>query len=300
VPTPSGPSSPPSPRTPATSATIAAAGDIACAPDDLNFNGGSGTTGFCQQRATSNLLLSLRPQAVLGLGDMQYNAGLLADFNLVYRPTWGRLDATIYPVPGNHEYGSPGASGFFSYFGARAGTRGLGYYSLDIGPWHVIALNSNCEFVACGVGSAQDAWLRADLAAHPNRCTLAFFHHPLFSSGHGVGDEPVRPFWDALYAAGADVVLNGHSHGYERFVPQTPGGGRDTARGIREFVVGTGGEDLQPFLPGAAATTSPNTEVRSRTSFGVLKLTLNATGYSWTFMPAAGGDLRDSGKGTCH
>jgi hypothetical protein len=275
---------------------IAAAGDIACDPFDLNFNGGVGVDGFCKQRATSDVLVAMRPAAVLGLGDMQYNAGSLAAFQAVYDPTWGRLNRSIFPVPGNHEYGTAGAGGFFSYFGARAGTRGLGYYSFDLGAWHIIALNSNCSLVPCAPGSAQDAWLRADLAAHPGGCTLAFFHHPLFTSGHGEADEPVRPFWDTLYAAGADLVLNGHSHNYERFAPQTPAGVADAARGIREIVVGTGGDDLQPFLPAAA----PNSQQRSSAAFGVLALTLRPDGYAWRFRPAAGSTFADSGSGVCH
>jgi 3',5'-cyclic AMP phosphodiesterase CpdA len=199
-------------------------------------------------------------------------------------------------VPGNHEYGTPGAAGFFSYFGDRAGTSGLGYFSFDLGAWHIIALNSNCAAVPCGPGSAQHNWLQADLAAHRNACTLAFFHHPLFGSGQGVNEQPIRPFWDTLYAAGADLVLNGHSHNYERFAPQSPAGAAEPARGIRQITVGTGGDDLQPFLPGVAA----NSQSRSSTSFGVLTLTLQPSGYSWRFRPAAGGTFTDSGTGSCH
>jgi hypothetical protein len=275
---------------------VAAAGDIACDPADPNFNGGAGVAGACRERATSTLLLSLHPAAVLGLGDMQYNAGALAAFDAVYHVTWGRVDSIMFPVPGNHEYGSPGAAGFFSYFAARAGPPGRGYYSFDLGAWHIIALNSICEHVACAAGSPQERWLRADLAAHPGGCTLAYFHHPLFSSGHGEGDEPVRPFWDDLYAAGADLVLNGHSHNYERFAPQTPAAAADPARGIREIVVGTGGDNLQPFLP----TIAPNSQRHNNTSFGVLALTLSPGGYSWQFRPAAGATFTDSGSGTCH
>ena len=293
-----GPQAPPLPAAvpPGAPVVVAAAGDIACDPADPNFNGGQGVTGHCQQRATSDIVVGSRPDAVLGLGDMQYNAGALEAFHAVYGPTWGRVDPLMFPVPGNHEYGRPGAAGFFSYFGARAGTSGLGYYSFDLGSWHIVALNSNCDYVVCAPGSAQEQWLRADLAAHPSLCTLAFFHHPLFSSGQGEGDEPVLPFWEDLYAAGADLVLNGHSHNYERFAPQTPSGGLDTARGIREIVVGTGGDNYQAFLPGVA----PNSERRSSKTFGVLQLTLTATGYSWQFRPAAGGSFTDSGSGSCH
>jgi hypothetical protein len=288
------PTPPPAPAGP--TAVIAAAGDIACSPADLNFNGGRGVAGFCQQRATGSLMNALGPAAVLGLGDMQYESGSAADFRAVYRPTWGALDPKMFPVPGNHDYLTAGAAGFFSYFGARAGPRGRGYYSFDVGTWHIVALNSNCQFVPCATGSAQDSWLRADLAAHANACTLAFFHHPLFSSGHGVGEEPVTPLWDALYAAGADLVVVGHSHNYERFAPQTPAGAVDAARGIREFVVGTGGQDLQPFQLGVA----PNSEARSQSAFGVLQLTLRPTGYDWRFVPIAGAGFSDAGTAGCH
>lgn len=285
---------PPSPVVPpGGTAVVAAAGDISCDPVDPNYSGG--VAGFCQHRATSNLVVSMNPIAVLGLGDMQYNVGGLGDFRTAYAPTWGRFDAKMFPVPGNHEYGTPNADGFFSYFGARAGQGGLGYYSFDIGAWHTIALNSNCSVVGCGPGSAQDAWLRADLAAHPARCTLAFFHHPLFGSGHGTTDEAVRPLWDVLHAAGAELIINGHAHNYERFAAKTPAGANNAA-GIRQITVGTGGEDLQPFIAGV----QPASETRNSSSFGVLRLTLTPTGYSFQFVPAAGGTFTDSGSGTCH
>jgi hypothetical protein len=283
------------PPPPPPTATIAAVGDIACAPGDPSFNGGLGTTTACQQAATARLASSLQPQAVLGLGDLQYDVGATSEFSAVYASTWGALDPRMLPAPGNHEYLTAGAAGYFSYFGARAGPSGLGYYSVDIGAWHIIALNSNCEAVSCAAGQPQETWLRADLAAHPNACTLAFFHHPLFSSGQGAADEPVGPFWQDLYAANADVVLVGHSHDYERFAPQTPTGAADPARGIREIVVGTGGKDMVPL--GAPA---PNSEARTSTTFGVLAMRLRPTGYDWSFVPAAGGTFTDSGTTACH
>jgi hypothetical protein len=274
---------------------IAAAGDIACDPADAAFNGGLGDPRGCRQAATARAIAAVSPAAVLALGDNQYNAATLAGFRLSYGPTWGRFNPIVYPVPGNHEYVTPGATGYFGYYGPRAGARGVGYYSFDIGAWHLIALNSNCERVACGPASAQLRWLRADLAAHPNVCTLAFFHHPLFSSGHGFGDEPVRPFWQALYAGGADVVLNGHSHNYERFAPQTPAGAPDPVHGVREFVVGTGGENLQGFIRAMAQS-----QVRTATTYGVLVMTLRPTSYDWRFVPAAGAPFTDAGSGACH
>jgi hypothetical protein len=199
-------------------------------------------------------------------------------------------------VPGNHEYNTANASGYFSYFGNR--TSPPGYYSFDIGSWHLVALNSNCSAVGgCGTGSPQAQWLRADLAAHPNACTLAYWHHPLFNSGaeHGGTDTTYTAFWQALYDANADVVLVGHEHVYERFAPQTPSGALDQARGIRQFTVGTGGKSLYRF-GGILA----NSQVRSDDTFGVLKIALNPTSYDWQFVPEAGKTFTDNGSTSCH
>jgi hypothetical protein len=211
-----------------------------------------------------------------------------------YQPTWGRLKAVTHPVPGNHEYLS-GAGDYFTYFGPAAGDPAKGWYSFDIGAWHLIALNSNCSRVGgCGRGSPQERWLRADLAAHPNRCTLAYWHHARFSSS-GHGSYPAYDgFWRALYDEGADVVLSAHDHDYERFAPQNPDAKPDKARGIRQFVVGTGGKNLHRFGKAEA-----NSEVR-RSGFGVLLLTLHARGYAWRFEPAGGGGTVDGGSGGCH
>lgn len=276
---------------------IAAAGDIACAPADPLFNGGLGGPDNCAQKRTSDLIGS--STAVLALGDTQYNSGALADFNAAYAKSWGRFKSTTYPVPGNHEYGTSGAGGYFSYFGSRAGTRGQGWYSLDIGSWHVLAINSECDRLAgaCAAGGAQEKWVKADLAAHPNACTLAFFHEPRFASGSALikNATALAPIWNDLYDARADLVLTAHKHSYERFAPLNASGGVDTARGMREFVVGTGGEDR-------AGRPAPITgsEVRNNTTFGVLKVTLRAGSYGWNFVPEPGKTFTDSGSTSCH
>ena len=198
-------------------------------------------------------------------------------------------------MPGNHEYLTRAANGYFSYFGAAAGDPATGYYSFDVGAWHVVALNSNCSAVGgCASGSPQERWLRADLAAHPAACTLAYWHHPRFSSGEHGNEPAYDAFWRDLYAAGADVVLNGHDHDYERFAPQDPSGGSDLARGVREFVVGTGGKNHYRFL-----TLQPNSQVRDATTFGVLELTLHRTSYDWRFLPEPGKTFTDSGSAVC-
>lgn len=278
-----------------TAPVIAAAGDIACAPGDPDFNSGSGSHTRCHMSATSDLLVGAGLAAVLPLGDEQYDSGALADFRTSYDPSWGRLNDRVRPTPGNHEYVTPGAAGYYSYFGAAAGDPAKGYYSYDIGSWHLVALNSNCSKVGgCGAGSPQESWLRADLAAHPAACTLAYWHHPRFSSAQPAPENATAALWRALYAARAEIVLNGHAHVYERFAPQTPAGAASASRGIREFVVGTGGEDLHSFT-----TVAPHSEVRSRT-FGVLRLTLRQGGYGWQFVPEAGASFTDSGSGSCH
>lgn len=265
---------------------IAAAGDIACEP------GGEITELSCQQKATSELLLRRPLAAVLTLGDEQYVEGRLKNFQTQYGPTWGRVLPITHPAPGNHEYKS-GGDGFFQYFGAAAGDPLRSYYSFEVGDWHVIALNSECASAGgCGKGTAQERWLRSDLRAHPTLCTLAFWHQPRFSSG-GHGDNAAyQTFWEDLQAAGAELVLNGHDHDYERFAPQTPGRA-PAADGIREFVVGTGGKNLR--APGAPKA---NSEVRAAT-FGVLELTLRSDSYDWEFVPIAG-SFTDRGHTRCH
>jgi acid phosphatase type 7 len=265
------------------STTLLAAGDIA-----------SCASGGDEQ--TAALLASL-PGAVLTLGDTAYDDGSADQFARCYVPSWGRFRDRTYPVPGNHDYHTADASGYYGFFGPRAGPPGKGWYSLDLGRWHLIALNSNCEEVGgCQPGSEQERWLQDDLAAHPARCTLAFWHHPRFSSGTTHGSDPaVGGLWTALYEAGADVVLVGHEHNYERFAPLDPLGGVDPARGVREFVVGTGGKSHYPF-----GSPLPGSEARNSDSFGLLELQLRPTGYTWRFLPAQGSSFQDSGTGSCH
>lgn len=291
---------------------MAAVGDIACP------HGATGPASPCQQSLTAGVAASQQPAAVAVLGDNQYESGLLGEFYATgaYNQTWGKFNSIVHPVPGNHEYNSirsdnslPG-SGYFNYFataalgtdpGETAGPNGS--YSYEVGSWHIIALNSNCSDASCqdslaGTSSSGEAsWLQSNLAAHPGQCTLAYWHHPLFSSGR-VGNSPgVAPLWAKLFAAHADVVLNGHDHDYERFAQQDPLQHvpvDTTVDGIREFVVGTGGESL--FAPGA---TERNTQVFDNRDFGVLVLTLHAATYDWKFV-TTGGTTIDAGSTGCH
>ncbi|HEV3362908.1 MAG TPA: metallophosphoesterase, partial [Acidimicrobiia bacterium] len=233
---------------------------------------------------------------VATLGDHVYNHGSVAQFANCYGPTWGRFKGRTHPAVGNHEYRTPGAAGYWNYFRTRAGARGKGWYSYNLGDWHVIVLNSNCTKVACGKGSEQERWLRADLAAHANKCTLAYWHHPRFSSDNRHGNWPaVGPFWEALYEFGADLVLAGHAHVYERFAPQNPWGKADPAFGIRQFTVGTGGNGLYGFRG-----VKPNSQVRNAKTLGVLKLTLRSDAYDWNYLPQAGKTFTDAGTTACH
>lgn len=235
---------------------------------------------------------------VMAVGDLAYYQGSAQQFRECYGPTWGRHRTRTRPVPGNHEYESPGAQPYFDYFGILAGTPGEGYYSYDLGAWHIIALNSNFNGllgrVAVDETSAQVQWLREDLAENRARCALAYFHHPLFASGPNGPWVQMRPIWRVLYEAGVEVVVNGDDHAYERFAPLDPDGRRDAARGIRQFVVGTGGAPLVQ-----AQRVDANSEIR-RAAWGVLKLTLEMDSYTWEFVPIDGETFRDSGSGTCH
>jgi hypothetical protein len=267
---------------------IAAAGDIACAP-------GSGVTpSSCHHAAVSDLLVGTGLTAVLPLGDLDYGTGGLSEPGNEYARTWGRVDAIARPVVGNREYSGTSADGYFAYFGARAGASPGGYYSYDVGNWHLIALNSNCSVVACDAGSPQEAWLRQDLAANRATCQLAYWHHPLFNGRPTAGATAMTAIWQDLQAAGVDVVLNGHDHHYERFAPQNEIGVADPG-GPREFIVGTGGHSLAS-PPSVAATTS---EASNYDTFGVLRLTLRAASYDWTFVPEAGRSFTDAGSSGC-
>jgi hypothetical protein len=274
---------------------VVAVGDIACAAGDQSDN--------CEQQQTATLAASQKPNEVLVLGDNQYNHGALSEYQGAgaYNATWGVFDPIVHPVPGNHEYETAGASGYFQYFGGNGVTTGApgGYYSFTVGSWHIIALNSGCSDSGCAdsvagtTSSAQVAWVQADLAANRSPCVLAYWHHPLFSSGN-LGDSPgVAPLWTALYNAHADVVVNGHDHVYERFAQQDPNGNATTT-GIREFVAGTGGENL------FALSNPPATlQAWDDKDFGVLVLTLHPSSYDWKFVDT-GGTVIDSGSAACH
>src|SRR5215218_4703779 len=249
---------------------------------------GAGDIGSCR---------SLGDEATAGLlaGLLAGVDGTAANFEECYDPTWGDFIALTKPSPGNHE--AVGSSGYFDYFGAAAGEPGKGYYSYDLGSWHVISLNSNCSAVVggCDPGSPQEQWLKADLAAHSNACTLAYWHHPRFSSGINGDNSIVGPFWDDLYQGGAEVVLNGHDHDYERFAPLNPSGQPEPTQGIREFVVGIGGAELRAFN-----RIHPTSEVQIAGMNGVLQMTLHPDSYDWQFVMAPDGIVADAGSATCH
>src|SRR5256885_17032772 len=263
---------------------------------------GAGNISTCGKHDSNNndeataKLLDANPGTVFAAGDNQSPSRAASDYSKGYNPTWGRHKTATRPTPGEIEYKTGGASGYFSYFGAAAGTTGQGYYSYDLGDWHVVVLNSG---ISTAAGSAQEQWLRADLSASSRRCTLAYWHHPRFFSGLSAsGNSAVQTLWDDLYAAGADVVLNAHYENYERFGPQAPDGTPDASFGIREFVVGTGGAGHNSFGSPAA-----NSEVRNSSTYGVLKLTLSTDGsnaYTWEFVPIAGSSFTDTGSGGCH
>jgi calcineurin-like phosphoesterase family protein len=300
---PEPPPPPPGPTPAPSDPVIAAAGDISCDPAE------SGAP--CREASTAALMEGMpNLAAVLPLGDNAYYCGSLKSYKGSFDDTWGRFKSIMRPTPGNHEYltsfspgqsatgcdaSNAGARGYFQYFGDVTGGPDKGYYSFDVGEWHIVSLNSQCTWAGgCGPGSPQDQWLQADLAANTKPCILGFWHIPLFSSG-GRANPNSLPFWNRLYEAGADVVLNGHDHVYERFAPQDPNGAPDPERGIREFVVGTGGAN-HTLLPAVAA----NSDVRNADTFGVLQLTLHADGYTWRFVPEAGEAFSDFGSGTCH
>jgi hypothetical protein len=261
---------------------VLAAGDIASC----------NTTGDQQTAA----LIANIAGTVITLGDNAYESGSASQFTNCYDPSWGRQKMRTFPSVGNHEYLTKNAAGYYNYFGTAAGDPQKGYYSYDLGVWHIVVINANCSQVGgCNANSPQGKWLSADLAAHPALCTMAYWHQPRFSSGEHGNDTELVPIWQILYNAGADLVLNGHDHDYERFAPQDPNGVADPVNGIREFIVGTGGKGLRPIKKAIA-----NSEVQNDNTLGVLKLTLQSNGYDWQFIPVVGKTFTDTGNGTCH
>ncbi|MGZ4600090.1 chitobiase/beta-hexosaminidase C-terminal domain-containing protein [Oryzihumus sp.] len=290
---------------PNTDPVVGAAGDIACDPTAPAFNDGLGTDTDCRASQTVKLLTGV--DAVLPLGDNQYECGGPAAYAQSYDPTWGVKKAITHPVPGDKDYQTTGGTdcpttpgaGYYQYFGSAAGDPAKGYYSYDLGSWHVVALNTaTCPVDPsfCAAGSAQEQWLQQDLAAHNTSCTLAYYQNPRWAStasGSG-GDTTFQPIWQDLYSGGVDVVLNGDSHWYERFTPQDATGKQDLAHGVRQFIVGTGGAGLD--TPGAPG---PNSEALNATTHGVIKLTLHNGSYDWSFNPDEG-TFTDSGSNGCH
>jgi hypothetical protein len=276
-------------------ATMTATPTATNTPEPLpNILVGAGDISICDRDGdnhTSELLASI-PGAIYTLGDNSNQNGAMSQYTDCFNYSWGRYMARLYPVPGNHDYNSIEGGNYYDYFGARAGEYGKGYYSYEVGSWHIIALNS---VIDTSNGSEQAGWLRADLAAHPAACTLAYWHYPRWSSGAEGNIDEMGPFVQILYDYGADVVLSAHDHIYERFAPQNPAGELDIARGIREFVVGTGGASHHGF-----GEIKANSEVRDSTSFGVLMFTLYENSYTWEFIPIRGDPFTDSGSDTCH
>jgi len=274
---------------------VAAAGDIVCDPAMTGFDGTN--PSICQQRATAAMLSGA--DAVLPLGDLQYEDGTLAQFTAGYDPSWGQYAPATYPSVGNHEYHVVGAQGYFDYWASKTRPTGTaGYYSYDLGTWHLIALNSNCSKVACIEGTAQNNFLEQDLASTTQPCILAYWHHPLFNSGSAHGDVVLpgpQAFWDDLYPAGADIVLNGHEHNYQRYGKQDPAAVA-ASNGVREFVVGTGGRSHNGLLSG----TDPNFEFGQTTTFGILRLRLGASSYSWEYVAVNGTVLDSGGPVSCN
>jgi len=262
-------------------------------PDPVFVGAGDIASSGAGDTKTAALINNLPGATVYTAGDNAYPNGTLTEYNTYYDPTWGAFKSRTRPAPGNHDYKTPGATGYYDYFGALSGPSGLGYYSFDLGEWHVVSLNSEVSMVK---GSAQETWLRSDLAASAKPCTLAYWHKPLYTSGaaHAPATN-TRPLFRALYDNNAEVVVNGHNHQYERFAPMNAFGALDPVRGIREFVAGTGGGSHSAF-----GTTQPNSEARNSTAYGVLKFTLHSNSYDWEFVPIAGQTYTDSGTTACH
>jgi acid phosphatase type 7 len=254
---------------------------------------GAGDIADCatQEDTRTAQLIETIPGTVFTMGDNVYQTGTAAEFQNCYEPTWGRFKDRTRPSPGNHDYYSINATPYYDYFRDKAGQPGQGYYSYDLGQWHIVSLNSN---IGSQANSPQNLWLKADLAKNRRTCTLAYWHHPVFSSGVHGNDPKMKDIWQTLYSNGVDVVVNGHDHHYERFSPQNPSGKADATRGIRQFVVGTGGTRLRNLR-----SRQPNSEVQNTDTHGVIKLTLRPTSYDWEFMPISGKTFRDQGSANC-
>jgi len=273
----------PTPTQAPSDAVLVGAGDIASCS---NLKGSAATAA----------ILDHTPGAIFAAGDEAYPSGSLEQYQACYAPTWGRFRARTKPALGNHEYLTPHASGYFAYFGSAAGDATRGYYAFDLNGWRIYMMNSNCSEVGgCQQGSPQEVWLRGDINAHPAICSMAIWHHPRFSSGLTGSDEDMQDMWADLYAAGAEMLVVGHDHIYERFAPLDAAGRIDRKRGIREFVVGTGGGSHE-----AIGTPVTGSEVRNNNTYGVLKLTLKPDSFRWDFLPERGKTFTDSGAGVCH
>jgi len=294
-------------RTDAPTITVAAAGDIACGPNSVGYNRGRGVPGRCHQKATSDLVKEIDPDAVFVLGDLQYQVGTLSQLRGYYGRTWGRFKDITYQVLGDHEYGSPGAEGYFAYFGRRATPLDpdckescRGYYSVGLGAWHVVSLNVNCEELPDGDGcdrqSAQNRWLQKDLKAanKASACTVVLMHRPRWSSNRYASPE-LDPLIKTMHQNGVELLLSGDSHTYERFAPQTPAGRLDRTRGITQIVVGTGGAHFTGL-----GSTEGNSVVGRENVFGVLELSLRDGSYKWAFRADPSTPFTDSGSQACH
>ena len=279
----------PSPSPTPAPAVLIGAGDIAFCGSDPQHDGDEQTAAQIQT------LIAQEPNAaVFTAGDTVYGDGTMAELKKCFDPSWGQFKERIRPSAGNHDYMTDQGAPYYTYFGAAAGEPGVGYYSYDLGVWHIVALNSNCNDIACGPNSKQVEWLREDLQSSGKQCTLAYWHHPRFSSGIAGGSGSVSSFWRTAFEMGVDVVVNGHDHDYERFAPMDVGGNVD-ANGIRAFVVGTGGAVLRDM-----GTVKPNSEVRYTGTNGVIMFKLYPGHYEWQFIPADDAALADSGTGVCH
>lgn len=294
---PTSTASPTASTTPSPTATATPAFTASPTPEPVILIG-AGDIGVCGSDAdeqTAAIVDRFPQAAIFTAGDNAYGSGTMAEFRSCFDPSWGRHKDRIRPSPGNHDYVEPDAAAYYEYFGAAAGEPGKGYYSYDLGDWHIVALNSLCgEVGGCGIGSPQEQWLRADLAASNQRCSFAYMHYPRWSSGLAGGRGTVSGLFRALVDYGVEVLVSGDDHDYERFAPQN-GDGQADPNGVRQFVAGTGGALQRVF-----STPQPNSEVRNTATFGVLKFTLLPDRYSWEFIPVDGQTFSDTGEENCH